>query len=531
MEQVKEFTTSTFSWVNLNSVISAVEVRRLKEQGIELLKEKIGSCGFMESFPLLVAPLNGGYELINGAHRFQAAKELGLEKVPALIISRELNDAEKKKLARQVNEATETLIPTTFVDDAEFIWREADAGKTQEEIAEIMGWSREKVRNFIMLRNICADAWDMVGTTIEKNVPDKEEGDVPAFGTGVPFTENLLRNIVHLQPDQQLELVQKLADGELNKNKFKTLAHKYQYRNEMREYARSRISGLGSDYLDRCVREIESGAYDSDWEKYTRGETAGPEKLEKLIKYLIEEWEEKNSIQIIFGDFYEEQQNFPDGSVDLILTDPPYNVSNERVFKLAGRSDISQDFGEWDKYEKQAFIDLFREWGRIFYRLLRDGGSGYIFTSDEYISYLWDALKEQGLNVKATVVWHKTNPGTQVVKTNYRSSVEYILFFTKGEEHTFHWFGENEMHNFIEAPICGGEERVKDSKGNTMHPTQKPLQVLKHLVERSSNGGDVVFDCFAGAGSTAVAAKDLGRRCICIERDESFCEAARRRLE
>jgi len=455
--------------------------------------------------------------------------ELGLKTVPVIVLD-EMSDVDKKKFARQVNNATESVVPTTFLDDAELIWREVDAGKAQSEVAEIMGWSREKVKNYISLRHICDDAWKMVGTTIEKNVPKSEESGVPTDGTDVPFTENLLRNIVHLQPNQQLELVQKLATGEINKNKFRTLAGKYKGRNEMKEFAQNRIGGLGSDYLDRCYQEIESGAYDSDWEKYTRGEAKEPEKLEKLINYLIEEWEQKNSIQIINGDFYEEQKNVPDGSVDLILTDPPYNVANERVFKLAGRSDISQDFGEWDKYEKEAFIDLFREWGQIFYRLLRDGGSGYIFTSDEYISYLWDALKEQGLNVKATVVWHKTNPGTQVVKTNYRSSLEYILFFTKGEGHTFHWFGENEMHNFIEAPICGGNKRIKDSKGNTLHPTQKPLKVIKHLMERSSNGGDMVFDGFSGVGSTAVAAKELGRKCICIEQDESFCEAARRRL-
>ena len=137
------------------------------------------------------------------------------------------------------------------------------------------------------------------------------------------------------------------------------------------------------------------------------------------------------------------------------------------------------------------------------------------------------------MSVKATIVWHKTNPGTQVVKTNFKSSIEYILFFTKGEGgHTFNWQGDEEslMHNFLESALCGGHERLVNAKGNTLHPTQKPEQILRHFLEISSNRGDTVFDGFAGVGSSGAAAKKLGRKFIGVEQDPIYFAAMQRRL-
>ena len=510
----------------MNSIISSVKIREVKPYGVELLMQSIQKHGFQDSFPLLVAPVEGGYELLNGKHRFEAAVRLGLETVPVLILNKEMTDIEKKKLAIATNNATESIVPTTFVDNAEFIWREVESGKTQAEIAEIMGWSREQVAQYVRLQKICKDAWDIIVTTFENVVTTADESSVTNNVTSVTFTENLLRSIIQLTPKQQLELIKEFAAGNISKGKFNVRAKAYKIRNEIKEYAKKQIGSYGEEYLKECFEEIDKGIFDKEWE-------TGQEmpKLKKLFDSLKEKWEKKNSIILIHGDFYEEVFNISDGSIDLILTDPPYNVSNERVFKFAGRSDIDQNFGEWDKFEHEAFTDLFHEWGKHFYRILREGGSGYVFTSDKYLSFLIRALEESGLEVKNTIVWHKTNPGTQVMKTCYRSSTEYIVFFVKGKNHTFNWQGENEMHNFIECPICSGSERLKDAKGNTLHPTQKPEYIIRHLLEISSNRGDMVFDGFAGVGTTAKVCKDLGRRSINIESNQEFFDAMRSRLE
>src|SRR5205807_3924953 len=217
-------------------------------------------------------------------------------------------------------------------------------------------------------------------------------------------------------------------------------------------------------------------------------------------KAIRDAWESKNSTQLIHGDFYEKVKKIGDGSIDLIVNDPPYNVASDRdCTDLKDHTPITQDFGEWDRVDFHEFIKSFPVWATEWKRILRDQGSGYVFTSPEYCSYLWRALEEAGLCVKTVLVWYKPNPPQQVIHTTYKNSVEYILFFTKGDGgHTFHWGDENEMQNHINVPVCAGKERLTDAKNKVLHPTQKPVALLKHLIDISSNGGDTVFDGFMG---------------------------------
>jgi site-specific DNA-methyltransferase (adenine-specific)/modification methylase len=93
--------------------------------------------------------------------------------------------------------------------------------------------------------------------------------------------------------------------------------------------------------------------------------------------------------------------------------------------------------------------------------------------------------------------------------------------------HTWNFINQREMHNFIESPICMGRERTK----NPVHPTQKPVKVLKHIIRIASNPGDLVFDPFMGVGSTGVAATVLRRRFLGIEIDKGYFAAAQKRLK
>lgn len=526
-----EMNEKTFIEIPIACVIRKLHVRSLSKRGVARIQESIQRLGFLDNYPLIVSPIEDGYyKLVDGNHRYEAAKKLGLTSVPCMIKD-ELTEQDQYKLALESNNAAETVVPSTLVTHAEFVRARINENYTLPAIAEIMGWSRDKVKNYSMLRNIRKKAWQVIGTTFENSVPDDGEGFVLITGTTVPtFTEGLLRDILQLRAPQQYELVYAFAHPNekerISKGKFKTLAEAYKIRNNAKKYAIKQLGVTGYSFLKRACREIDRGSYDRDW-----SETTNHPKLAKLIEALQDEWEEKNNIHLVHGDFYEAVKKVGDGSVDLILTDPPYNIARDNEFELEGRSNISQNFGEWDKFTNQQFIDLFSTWASEWARVLREQGSGYVFTSDSYISHLRSALEHAGLHVKATIIWHKSNPGTQIVKTNFKSSVEYILFFTKGEGgHTFNWQGENEMHNFIDSPVCSGNERLTDAKGNTLHPTQKPERVLRHFMEISSNRGDMVLDGFMGAGSTGSAARKMGRKFIGIEQDKTFFEAAQRRL-
>src|SRR5262249_36766227 len=124
------------------------------------------------------------------------------------------------------------------------------------------------------------------------------------------------------------------------------------------------------------------------------------------------------------------------------------------------------------------------------------------------------------------ICWHKTNPPPKLRRAGFLNSCELIICaWNKG--HTWNFTKQKDMHNFIESPICMGRERVK----NPVHPTQKPVKVLNHLVRLATKPGDVIFDPFMGVGSTGVSALQLGRRFIGIEIDPLYFQAATKRIE
>lgn len=530
--------------IPLDRIVSRLPVRRLSAAGIARIQESMRWAGFLENYPLTVTPLDGGtYDLIDGSHRYEAAKSLGIDIAPC-VVKDVLGDAERYMLAFQSNGAAEAVVPSTLVTYAEFIWariaEEDERGRkkyTHADIGKMIAWDKQMVFRYAALRDICDEAWSIISATFEKSTENGKsvDGDGDSFvdvkSTVVDFSENLLRNILPLKdyPTQQVELCRKFAtDTNFSKGKFKSLAASYHARNQMRVYAKGQLGDIGQDYVEKLFEAIGSGGYDDDWKQ-----TNHP-KLHKLVASIRDEWEQKNSTRLIHGDFYEEVKRIADGSVDLILTDPPYNVASERKFTgLKDHGDISQDFGEWDKYDYYEFLKLFPVWASEWKRILRDQGSGYVFTSPEYCSHLYVALSEAGLNVKTVLVWYKSNPGQAVHQTTFKNSVEYILFFTKGKGgHTFHWFGETEMLNHINIPVCAGNERLKNAQGGTLHPTQKPIALLRHLIQVSSNGGDTVFDGFMGVGSVGAACKgkDIHRKFVGIEQDKTYFDAAQRRL-
>lgn len=529
----------------ITSIDTVFRVRSLQQHVIDEISIRIQQEGFYPDSPIIVN-LNGTYELISGNHRIESAKKAGLSHVPAIIYHNLTHD-EKLRIARQANNNAETLAKTTFVDDAELIWRELqNTGMTQEKLAEAMGngWSRVRVAQYKALQDITPEAWNLIVTILHTSVTVNQKADVTPNVTDVTFTEGLLRDILSLTSEQQLELVTDLADGTITKGKFKTRAKAYQTRNAILTFCQNRLGSLPNKYVQMYTTEVEKGAFDQEWCKATESlkkhevpDIATIPKLQRLLEHIQSLHHQEESIQLLYGDFYEKVKTLGDESVHLILTDPPYNIAKDRVFDFTDanghktRSDISQDFGEWDKFEKAEFLKLFSLWASEFYRILKPQGSGYIFCADKYFSYLRDAFEETGFKIKTPLFWCKTNPGTQVIKTNFKSSVEMIFFFTKGESgHTFNWQGENEMRNWVEFPICGGSERIKDAKGETLHPTQKPEKLITHLIDISSNIGDILFDGFAGVGTVPSVAKKKARGCIAIEQDPLFFDAMNRRI-
>jgi len=238
-------------------------------------------------------------------------------------------------------------------------------------------------------------------------------------------------------------------------------------------------------------------------------------------------------IELFNEDCFEGIKRIPDNSVDLVLTDPPYNIKTKQPIELHGRKamyiDIIEKMG-WDNIDiKELYNDIFPEFNRV----VKNDGSVIIFVRTEWITYAIESAMKNNFDIKATITWHKTNPIPQVRKKNYLSSTESVLWFARWDEKkcpfTFNFKKQKEMHNFIELPLCGGKERIC-LNGET-HPTQKPLALIKYLLEIHSNENDVVCDPFFGSGTTAVACKQSNRNFIGYEIEKKYVDMANKRLE
>lgn len=219
-----------------------------------------------------------------------------------------------------------------------------------------------------------------------------------------------------------------------------------------------------------------------------------------------------------------------DDTADLVLTDPPYNVSEEaepigaisvgrwRSDRGATRS-IARDFGAWDRgdYDPGYAVPELA-------RVLRPGGSLYLFTSEILYGETRDAAELAGLDIHVPLVWCKTNPPVSFRKVSWRSGQELVLWATKpGARWTLDFGRQTDMLSWHAGPICGPHERCR-------HPTQKPLWLIERIMHRASRPGDLVVDPFAGSGTTGVAARRLGRRFVLFERDATTAAGARGRL-
>lgn len=232
---------------------------------------------------------------------------------------------------------------------------------------------------------------------------------------------------------------------------------------------------------------------------------------------------------LLKGDCIKTMRSIPDGSIDSIITDPPYNIGlfmHERNTNLKKMRENQFAYAGWDNME-------YREWKRNMSRflaqcarILKKRGSLIIFMSVIKVADIIDLATKQGFYYKTTGVWHKTNPMPRNMNLHFVNSTEcWIYFIYRGTSGTFNNNGEVK-HDFLESSVCPASEK---KFGN--HPTQKPLKILKELISCVSNPNDLVLDPFMGSGSTCVACAELGRRYIGIELDDKYYEIANKRIQ
>ncbi len=206
---------------------------------------------------------------------------------------------------------------------------------------------------------------------------------------------------------------------------------------------------------------------------------------------------------------------------DLILTDPPYNISRATAFANYRNGNprfaVNMDFGKWDS----VVIDIVA-FAKECYRVLRKSGTAIIFYDLWKIESLEKALRDAGFGMVRLIVWQKTNPVPLNSKAFYlTNSREVAVVAVKGGKPTFHSVYDNGVYS-LPIPRHGGKR---------VHPTQKPVDLFEGLILKHSDKGDKVIDPFMGSGTTGVAAVRHGRNFLGCDIDEKYRAIAHERIQ
>lgn len=210
-------------------------------------------------------------------------------------------------------------------------------------------------------------------------------------------------------------------------------------------------------------------------------------------------------------------------SVDLVITDPPYNIASKDKRTMQGSAIVStmEAWGAWDRYHPFDYDLLLMSVISECYRALKEGGALYLFTADHQNGYFIRKAVARGFTYRNQLVLAKKNPLPSLSKRNWRRAFELCMYLTKGKPRTFNFLSQQECINLFS---CASRSKL------TRHPTEKPFAMVRRLIEVSSNPGDLVVDPFVGSGTTAVAAKELGRRYLGFDTNPEYVRLARSRL-
>jgi site-specific DNA-methyltransferase (adenine-specific) len=247
----------------------------------------------------------------------------------------------------------------------------------------------------------------------------------------------------------------------------------------------------------------------------------------------------------IFQDTFEALPKLPANFADLVVVDPPYNLTK----KFGTKEFKSMDWNEYKKWMDKWLAEVFIS--------LKPNGTLYI-CSDWNTSIAIPEIAGKYFLLKNRITWEREKGRS--AGNNWKNCIEDVWFFTKSPEYTFN-LDAVKLKRPVLAPYKDEQGQAKDWQEdeendgkkyrltapsnlwtdisipfwsmaeNTPPPTQKPEKLIAKLILASSNEGDVVFDPFLGSGTTSVTAKKLGRHFVGIEREKEYVAIAEKRLE
>ena len=239
--------------------------------------------------------------------------------------------------------------------------------------------------------------------------------------------------------------------------------------------------------------------------------------------------------RVVEGDCLEVMKKIPEGSVDVTFADPPFNLQKKYN-------------SYYDKHETEEYLSWSKEWLCEMVRITKPTGAIFVHNIPRWLIYFGSYLNETAI-FRHWIAWDAMGPplGKTLLPNHYG-----ILYYVKSGKFKFydirilhkrcrncHYvlqdYGgkKSQMHQFgaLASDVWTDIHRIRHKKRRDEHPCQLPVHLLERLLLMSSDEGDIVLDPFIGTGTSAIAAKKLGRRFIGIDIDSKYAEIANRKLE
>lgn len=222
--------------------------------------------------------------------------------------------------------------------------------------------------------------------------------------------------------------------------------------------------------------------------------------------------------KLINGGCLEYMRTLENESINLIVTDPPYPTTSRGHAGNSGGM-LQKEINKRGKVFEHNNIDC-TEYAPEFYRVLKDGSHCYVMTNHINLIKMLNVFTDCGFHFIKSLIWNK---GNKIMGQYYMSQFEYILFFRKG-------YGKK-INNCGTADILSvPNKKTKDENGKNIHDTEKPVELMKILIENSTQKGDIVLDPFVGVGGTVLACIESKRDYIGIELDKNYYNIAKERV-
>lgn len=253
--------------------------------------------------------------------------------------------------------------------------------------------------------------------------------------------------------------------------------------------------------------------------------------------------------KIHLGDAVELLKQLPDKSIDLVLADPPYNLSqgSKINFNNQGLKGFGGEWNKvlenWDNMPLNEYLSFSFAWLTEVKRVLKPTGSVWVFGTYHNIGAINIAFQTLKIEIINEVIWYKRNAFPNLAGRRLTASHETLLWGHTGEKKREYYFDYKLSKEYSDSfdqmkgkdkqmrtvwDIPNNKERREISLGK--HPTQKPLSICNRIISIATKPGDIVLSPFAGAGTECVSAKELGRQFIGFELEQEYVDLSHARL-